>query len=64
MASVGERVTVQGSRDHGGIVRDVWCNGKSGTVLRVEGDIVIVKLDDVNARELRFLATELVDGGR
>lgn len=61
MADVKEndRVLVNGSREVAGTVLPLWCNGKVGKVLRVEVSAIVVKLDGVSARELRFLQTEV-----
>ncbi len=56
----GARVTVNGKREIVGATLPLWCNGKSGTVLREEDGVAVVKLDGVSARELRFLPSELV----
>lgn len=57
--ATGQRVRVNGAREVAGTMLPLWCNELVGTVLRFDGEMVMVRLENISARELRFHANEL-----
>ena len=55
----GTKIRVNATRRLAGVDMPLWCNGKTGVVVKSLGELVIVKLDGVSSRELMFRSNEL-----